>query len=127
MGKSRVDRRGLTREQRLIKENQALKRECQRLRKMVARSELNRYENVKEAIDEHERNNGLPTTQDLLESLKKEWACKMEGCTGYLEVTLFNKINTTYYYRKCNCCSNRTTSQRYTPAVKGIIKNPEGT
>lgn len=124
MGKSRTDRNGLTREQRLVKENQALKREIQTIRKRLARIELSRYENVKEAIEDHERNSGLPTTQDLLESLKKEWACKMEGCDGFLEVILFNKINTTYYYRKCNVCENRTPSQKHDPnTVKGIIKN----
>jgi hypothetical protein len=124
LGKSRTDRNGQTREQQLIKENQALKRQIQILRKKVARNDLNRYENVKEAVEDHERNSGLPTTQDLLDSLKREWACKNEGCGGYLEVTLFNKINTVYYYRKCNSCTNRTTSQKYDPnSVKGILRN----
>jgi hypothetical protein len=124
LGKSRVDRNGYTREQRLLKENQALKREIASLRKRLARIELNRYENVKEAVEDHQRNSGLPTTQDLLESLKKEWACKKEGCSGYLEVTLFNKIDTVWYYRKCTDCSNRTPSQKYdAKSVKGIIRN----
>src|ERR1700677_4993218 len=126
MGKSRTDRNGQTREQRLIKENQALKRQIQTLRKRLARIELDRYENIKEAVEDHERNSGLPTTQDLLEGLKKEWACKREGCSGYLEVTLYNKIDTVWYYRKCNCCSNRTASQKYDPkSVKGIIRNKD--
>lgn len=124
MGKSRTDRNGNTREQRLIKENQSLKRQIQALRKRLARIELSRYENVKEAVEDHERNSGLPTTESLLEALKQEWACRKDGCGGYLEVTLFNKIDTTYYYRKCNCCHNRTTSQKYDPkTVKGILKN----
>lgn len=126
MGKSRTDRCGFTREQKLAKENQELKRQVQTLRKRLARIELNKYENVKEAVEDHERNSGLPTTQDLLESLKREWQCKKDNCSGYLEVTLFNKIDTTYYYRACNACSNRTKSQKYDPAlVKGIIKNSE--
>lgn len=126
MGKSRTDRNGNTREQKLIKENQSLKRQIQTLRKRLARIELNRYENVKEAVEDHERNSGLPTTQDLLEALKREWACKQEGCGGYLEVTLYNKIDTVWYYRKCNCCANRTASQKYDPkVVKGIIRNKD--
>jgi hypothetical protein len=124
MGKSRTDRNGQTREQRLIKENQSLKKQIQTLRKRLARIELSRYENVKEAIEDHERKSGLPTTQDLLEALKREWACKQDGCSGYLEVTLLNKIDTVYYYRKCNCCDNRTTSQKYdSKLVRGILKN----
>lgn len=124
MGKSRTDRKGQTREQRLIKENQSLKKQVQILRKRLARIELSRYENVKEAVEDHERNSGLPTTQDLLEALKETWRCKKDSCKGYLEVYLFNKIDTVWYYRKCNCCDNRTKSQKYDPkSVKGIIKN----
>lgn len=124
MGKSRINRKGLTREQQLIKENQALKRENSKLRKICARNELNRYEDVKEVIEEHERTSGLNTTGSLLEALKREWACSRESCAGYLEVILFNKIDTIYYYRACNCCSNRTKSQKYDPkSVKGIVKN----
>jgi hypothetical protein len=126
MGKSRIDRKGYTREQRLLKENQVLKREISTLRKRMARIELNKYENVKEAVEDHERNSGLPTTQDLLESLKKEWACKKDNCSGYLEITLFNKINDTWYFRRCNSCDNRTPSQKYdSKSVKGIIKDSE--
>ncbi len=126
MGKSRTDRNGQTREQRLIKENQSLKKQVQVLRKRLARIELSRYENVKEAVEDHERNSGLPTTEALLDALKREWACKKENCPGYLEVTLFNKIETVWYYRKCNCCDNRTPSQKYDPkSVKGIIRNKE--
>lgn len=125
MGKSRTDRDGLTREQKLIKENKALKREIQKLRKALARNELNRYENVKEAVEDHERNLGLPTTQDLLESLKREWACK-ECNEGYLEIFLYNKLDQTWYYRTCSnapTCNNRTKAQKYDPKeVKGIIK-----
>ena len=109
--------------QKLKKENEKLKRENSRLRKICARNDLDRYENVKEAVEDHERNLGLPTTQDLLEALKKEWACKKEGCIGFLEVVLFNKLDSTYYYRACNHCSNRTLSQKYDPnSVRGIIK-----
>lgn len=126
MGKSRTDRSGYTREQRLIKENQSLKRQVQVLRKKLAKIELNRYENVKEAVEDHERNSGLPTTQDLLEALKREWKCRRDGCSGFLEVTLFNKIDTVWYYRKCSNCINRTPSQKYDPkSVKGIIKNKD--
>jgi len=125
MGKSRVDRKGYTREQRLLKENQVLKRDLATLRKRLARIELQgRYENVKEAVEDHERNLGLPTTQDLLESLKKEWACK-ECEEGYLEIFLYNKLSDTWYYRKCNSCPNRTQSKKYTKEVKGIIKDSE--
>lgn len=125
MGKSRIDRKGYTREQRLLKENQILKRDLAAIRKRLARIELQgRYENVKEAVEDHEKNMGLPTTQDLLESLKKEWACK-ECKEGYLEIFLYNKLSDTWYYRACNSCPNRTQSKKYSKEVKGIIKNSD--
>jgi hypothetical protein len=125
MGRSRVDRKGYTREQRLLKENQVLKRELAAIRKRLARIELQgRYENVKEAIEDHEKNSGLPTTQNLLESLKEEWKCR-DCQEGYLEIFLYNKISDTWYYRKCNSCSNRTKSKKYSKDVKGIIKDSE--
>jgi hypothetical protein len=125
MGRARTNSRGYTREQQLVQENRLLKRQVSSLRKQLARLDLDRYENIREAVEDHERNSGLSTTQDLLESLKQEWKCKKEACSGYLEIILFNKIDTTYYYRVCNSCSNRTKSQKYSPDVKGILKNSE--
>jgi len=124
LGKSRTNRHGLTKEQELVKENQGLKRENSRLRKLLARADLNRYENVKEAVEDHERNLGLPTTQDLLESLKKEWKCR-ECTEGYLEIIVYTKIGDPWYFRKCSDfgCKNRTKSQKYdSKSVRGIIK-----
>lgn len=120
MGKTKRGDREIAKEQIFLKENKMLKRENSRLRKELARFSLNKYENVKEAIEEHGQDG---TTQDLLNSLKKEWACKNNDCNGYLEVILFNKLDVMYYFRKCNCCPNRTQSQKYNSNVKGIIKN----
>lgn len=123
MGKARTDRYGYSREQKLLKENKELRREVQGLRKRLARIELNRYEQVRETIEEHRKDDILPTTEDLLEKLKQEWACK-KCSNGYLEIIIFNKLSDTFYLRKCNSCDNRTRSQRYdAKIVKGIVKN----
>ena len=121
MGKSKRADGEISREQRLVKENQGLKRENARLRKLLARVDLDRYGQVREIIEEHysERKD---EGQEILDKMKEEWRCrKCEA--GYLEIFLFNKINSTYYYRKCNSCPNRTKSKKHTPDVKGIIKN----
>jgi len=123
VGKSK-DRTGeISREQRFVKENQALKRENSRLRKLLARIDLDRYDQVREIIEEHysERKN---EGQEILDKMKEEWRCH-QCRTGLLEIFLFNKINETYYYRKCNGCTNRTKSKKYTPSVRGIIKKEE--
>lgn len=126
MGKSKRSDKELTREQRLRHENQSLKREIARLSKRLARLDLDPYDSVKDAIDEHCQQDGFQSGQDLLDRMKKEWKCREPECLGYLEITLFNKINTTWYYRRCNCCNNRTQSQKYDPKeVKGIIKKTD--
>lgn len=125
MGKSQRNGREITREQRLIHENQRLKRQLSHLRKQLARVDLDRYQNLKETIEQHYQEDRAQEGQDILEKLKQEWKCREPNCEGFLEIFLYTKVDSTYYYRKCNCCNNRTKSQKYTPEVKGIIKKLE--
>ena len=126
MGKSKRSDREFSREKKLIHENRILKRQIASLRKQLARLDLDRYSNLKETIEQHYQEDREQEGKGILERLKQEWRCKQPGCEGYLEIFLFNKINCTYYYRKCNCCPNRTPSQKYDPdQVKGILKKSE--
>lgn len=127
MAKNTRGTKEFTREQRLIKENRQLKRELAHLRKQIARIDVDRLETVKEMVADYQEaerlqeNLGNPNSN--IEALKKEWACKETGCEGYLEITLYSKLGTTQYYRKCNSCLNRTKGQRYdSNSVKGIIR-----
>jgi hypothetical protein len=124
LGKSKRSDGEITREQRLIKENQALKRENGRLRKLLARVDLDKFSNVKETIEKNYREDEEQEGQNILDKLKEEWRCQIAGCEGYLEILLYNKLSNTWYYRQCTCCTNRTKSQKYDPkSVKGIVKN----
>lgn len=123
MGKSQRGSREFTKEQKLIHENKRLKRQVSALRKELCRIDIDRYQNVKEVIEQHYQEDRQQEGLDILEVLKKEWACQEPACLGYLEIITYNKINDTWYYRKCNCCPHRTKSQRYSPDVKGIVKN----
>jgi hypothetical protein len=112
-----------SREQKLIHENQRLKKQIGVLRKQLARIDLDRYSQVREIIEEHYQEDRAEEGQNIMERLKKEWACHEGGCTGYLEIILYNKINATWYYRKCSSCPHRTKSQKYDDSVKGIKKS----
>lgn len=125
MGKSKRGEREFTREQKLVQENRILKRQVAALRKQLARVDLDRYTNLKETIDKHYQEDSAQEGRDILEKIKKEWACQQPACEGYLEIFLFTKIDSTWYYRKCNCCTNRTKAQKYSPDVKGIMKKDE--
>lgn len=121
MGKSRRGSKEISREQKLSHENKRLKRDLAQLRKQVARLDLDRYENAKELIEEHYVDNAQEG-QDILENLKKAWACN-KCSDGFLEIFTYNKTDQTWYFRRCSNspgCGNRTESKKYTPDVKGI-------
>ena len=115
-----------TREQKLSKENRQLKQELKHLRKQIARLDGDRFETLRQMCADNEESQrfqeSIPNSNT--EALKKDWACNGVGCTGYLEISLYSKLGQTYYFRKCNNCSNRTKGKRYdSESVKGIIKN----
>lgn len=121
LGKSIRGSKEFSREQKLIHENQRLKRDNAKLRKQLARIDLDRYETIREMIEDHGEENKSEFGAEFLENLKKTWLC--DDCrNGHLEIILFNKLDSTYYYRKCSNCPNRTKSQKYSPSVQGIIK-----
>ena len=123
MGKSKYGDKEFTKEQRLTQENQKLKREIGRLRKILARVDLDRYDQVREIIEEHYAEERAEEGQQILSNLKQKWKC-FECEEGFLEITLFNKINDTWYFRRCNCCGHRTKSQKYdSNRVSGILKD----
>lgn len=122
MGKTRRGSREISREQKLTHENKRLKREVSTLRKQLARLDLDRFTNVKELIEESYTAGQESAGKEVIETLKKIWACKECG-EGYLQIILYNKLADTWYYRACTHCTHRTKAQKYDPArVKGIIK-----
>lgn len=121
MGKSRRGAKELGREQKLIHENKRLKRELAQLRKQMARIDLDRFETLREMIEENQTEEHSEFGADFLENLKKTWLCN-DCRQGHLEIILYNKREDTWYYRACTHCENRTKSQKYSPEVKGIIK-----
>lgn len=124
MGKARTDRYGYTREQALIQENRTLKRQVSSLRKQIARIDLDRYDAVKEMIQENYKEGKEEEGREILENLKKSWGCR-ECEDGYLEIFVFNRGKDTIYYRICSnapACMNRTKAKIYTPTVKGIMR-----
>jgi len=120
MGKSKRGDSEISKEKRISKENQDLKREISRLRKILSRVDLDRYEQVREIIEEHYADDRKNEGQEILDKMKQEWKCH-DCAEGYLEITIFNKINESWYFRRCNCCAKRTKSQRYESSVRGIM------
>lgn len=124
MGKTRIGRKEHNRIQEFKYEIQRLKKENDLLRKRLARIDLDEYGQLNKTIKKHQKQEKKQQPNDILEKLRKEWACNEDGCKGFLEIFLYNKQNETWYFRKCNetCCKNRTKSKKYAPEVKGILK-----
>lgn len=130
MGKSKRGEREFGREKKLAHENKKLKQQVSQLRKMLARVDLDRYANLKETIEKHYIEEEAQEGQNILDKIKQEWACREEGCEGFLEIFTYNKVDSTWYYRVCSsapACKNRTIAQRYTPDVKGIMRKEKET
>jgi hypothetical protein len=121
MGKTRRGHKEYSREQQLIHENKRLKRELGALRKQLARIDLDRYDGIKELIEKSYQLEEELEGRQILEKLKERWRCR-ECARGFLEIIIYNRPDSTCYYRQCNVCSHRTKSQRYSPSVPGIIK-----
>lgn len=123
MGKSKDRRSGdRSREQELLHENKKLKREISSLKKQLGRLDLDRYATARTIIEDHYQEKHVDQGQKILRDLRETWKC-FECPLGYLEIILFSKRNETFYVRKCDCCENRTKSQKYSPQVQGIVKN----
>lgn len=125
MSKTRKDRYGNTREQKLANENDRLKRLVAQLRKSLARLDLDRSADIREIVNKHYQQEDAQLhaerEQESLEALKRTWQCS-KCPEGHLEIILLNKMNELHYFRKCNSCSNRTKLQRYSKDVRGIVK-----
>lgn len=125
MGKARTDRNGYTREQKLLNENKRLKQELSQLRKRLAKIDLDRYDTIKDMIQEHYTAEKEEQGKEILENMKQMWKChKCE--VGYLQIYTYTRSNNLWYYRICSeapDCLNRTLPQIYDPKqVKGIIR-----
>jgi hypothetical protein len=122
VGKTRRGYKEYTREQKLAYENKRLKREVSSLRKQLARIDLDRFGHVKELIEKSYQMEEELEGRQILEKLKESWKCR-DCNVGYLEIILYNRPDSTFYYRQCTNCPHRTKSQRWSPQVPGIIKD----
>jgi hypothetical protein len=123
MGKTRRGHKEYSREQQLLHNNKKLKREIASLRKQLARVDLDRYNHIKDMIERSYQMEEELEGKEILEKLKKNWKC-YECARGYMEIVLYNRPDSTWYYRHCTNCSHRTSSKRYVPGkVEGIVKD----
>lgn len=100
---------------RYKKENQKLKEQISKLRKQLSRIDLDRYNNIKDLIDQTEKEE--PVVEEQKKDQENAWLCF--NCEAdSLRMVTFERRDGIFYYRKCNNCNHRTKTKKITPETK---------
>jgi hypothetical protein len=96
-------------------ENSKLKRELGKLRKQIARLDLDRFQSFKEALDrideiEMEQEARKREKQISIEKWKC-WSCNQ----GTLRLKVWDRLDGPHYQRVCDGCNRRTKMKKYEP------------
>lgn len=103
--------------QRLVHENQKLKKQISALRKQMSRIDVDRFQNLKDLLDAQDRENQQEALARRQEDAQKEWQC-WDCSEGTLRLTILERRDGVFYYRKCDSCPKRTRLQPYGAKVK---------
>jgi predicted RNase H-like nuclease (RuvC/YqgF family) len=104
--------------QRLKAENKALKRQLSKVRKQIARMEIERVER-ENLLEEEERRVREVSKEKLTKELEEKWKCK--SCeVDVMRLKIYSRLDGIFYFRKCDTCGNRTKSKEYHDEVEGI-------
>lgn len=105
--------------QKLKRENDKLKKQVSSLRKQLARIDIDRYENLQDLIHKYDKENAEEMMVQQQKAKEEKWKC-FECGTGILRLKLIERLDGMIYYRACDCCSNRTKTQRWNKTVEGV-------
>lgn len=108
--------------QRLKLENKKLKQQISSLRKQLSRIDIDRYQSLKDMIENQAEEDTQFDTDQALEDLKRKWEC--HTCArDYLRLVIVPRADGTFYTRRCPTCLNKTKLKKYTDDVEGITSD----
>lgn len=108
--------------QTLKNENRALKRQIASLRKQLARTDIDQYENLKTLVEKEKKNKNKKDIISDLEKEAKRWEC-WECKAGVLTRIPVFRRDGEFFFRICSNCKNRTRLKKATKNhEKGITK-----
>lgn len=108
--------------QRLKLENQKLKKQISSLRKQLSRIDIDRYQSLKDIIENQAEEDNQFETDRALDDLKRKWECHV-CAKDYLRLVVVPRQDGTFYFRRCPSCMNKTKLKRYTENVEGITSD----
>jgi len=120
MRKDRQPRKEFTALQKANKEIKMLKRQLSRLKKLIARINIEEYQNIQEAKEAQMRERiALKKDIETLEDAER-WRCF--SCEeDYLRLVIYQKVDQPYYFRRCPSCGKRTKAQKFNVDIKGPL------
>jgi len=105
--------------QRLKLENQKLKKQIASLRKQLNRIDIDRYQYIKDMLENQAEEDQQFEVDRELDDIKKHWEC--EVCArDYLRIIVIRKGNGVFYMRRCPTCMHKTKLKKFTHEVEGI-------
>lgn len=117
MGRSKFSDRENTLIDKYKKENARLKEQISKLRKQISRLDLDRYQNIKDLVDQFESAKAEDEKLEHAEQIKKLWEC--HNChEDYLRMVTIERRDGVFYFRKCGHCNNRTETKKLTKDTK---------
>jgi DNA-directed RNA polymerase subunit M/transcription elongation factor TFIIS len=109
--------------QRLKHENEKLKRQITSLRKQLSRVDIDRYQNLKELVQQqYEEDQAEFKALKTKQSLRAQWLCHDCG-QDVLKIVIVTRRDGDFYFRRCNHCGKRTKLQRYNDKIEGLIED----
>lgn len=104
--------------QRVKIENQKLRGQIASLRKQLSRIDIDRYTNLKEIIEAHDKQDKEFNKKQELKDLKDKWIC--HKCNeDHLKLIMIPRLDGLFYIRRCASCTNKTKMKRYVEGVEG--------
>lgn len=107
-----------TESQKLKDENRRLRRQIGKLRRVISRLDIERYQYLKELLESQENQDAEAVRQVRQKDVEQKWECYECG-EGILRIIVFNRANDTVYLRKCDNCGKRTKMKKFNEEVKG--------
>jgi len=96
-----------------------LKRQISSLRKQISRTDIDRYQNLKDLLHKHNESDLNEKLDEERQKMEKMWEC--HKCKeGFLKIHILPRRDGVYYYRKCSECNQRTKTQILGKEVEGI-------
>ncbi len=121
MSKSRTSRGDKEYDQldKLKHDNKKLKRQVKKLRKIIDRFDLDRYNDVKEWIEKYANLELEQERAEATKELEKRWKC-WDCDQGVFRIHVIMRMDGEFYYRMCDQCRKRTSLKKYSKKTEGV-------